>query len=437
MAVPGGLIALEHSILDRMRSLEPGPLIVALSGGADSAIAAWACAEARPPDSVRAVYVDHGWEASPRLEKAAQAIADQLGIDLEVQRVEMPEGASPEGGARDVRLEALAETAGGARVVTGHHADDAAETVLVNILRGAGVTGLTGIPQNREPFVRPLLPFRRAELRSLAEHLHLPFVDDPSNDDVTLLRNRIRHELLPELSRRFDRDVAPVMVRTASQLAAVDELLEGITPPVTLIEDEGAVLVAKAPLTTAAGALSGRMARVALRHANPPYAGTSREVEAVLAVARGEVDRADLSSGWIVEGEGPHVAIHQPVAATIPEPASLPVPGSVRLGSHLVAARPASSGDKGHMSHDRVRVVGRGELSVRSARPGDRIDVMGGTKTVSDAMGEAGIPRRKRLAWPVVESRARIIWVAGVRVAVWARDSEPRDTWIELERRTV
>lgn len=437
MAVSGGLTALADSVLDGIGAIEHGPLVVALSGGADSAVVAWACSQTRPSGSVRAVYVDHGWEASGLLENAARAIADHLGLELEVVRIDIATGPSREGMARDARLEALADAAGDARVVTGHHADDAAETVLVNILRGAGVTGLAGIPAAREPFLRPLLPYRRTELRALAEHLELPFIDDPSNQDLTLLRNRIRHELLPELSRRFDRDVAPVMVRTASNLAAVDALLEEITPQVRIVADDGAILVATAPLTTAPRALAGRLARIVLRRANPPYAGTNREVEAVLGVAAGEMPRADLSAGFIVEREGPFVAIYQTGERPAPEPVALEIPGVSRFGAHLIAAKPASGGNKGHMSHDRVRIAIPGDLVVRSAQPGDRIELTSGTKKLSDAMSEAGIPLRKRLAWPVVTSRARIAWVAGVRVASWARDDGPENMWVELERRTV
>ena len=281
---------------------------------------------------------------------AIQAIARQLALDIEILRIEAAPGPSPEGTARDARLGALAAEAGSARVVTGHHADDAAETVLVNILRGAGVAGLSGIPSERDPFVRPLLAFRRGELRTLAQHLELPFVDDPSNQDISLLRNRIRHEVLPELSRRFDRDIAPVMVRTASHLAAVDAYLDEMMPPLRLVEDDGATLIATAPLITAPPALAGRMARAAIRHANPPYAGTSREVEAVLAVASGEMRRADLSSGFVAEREGPYLAIYRRGVPVVPEPVALDVPGTVRMGPHLLAARPATGPDKGHLS---------------------------------------------------------------------------------------
>ena len=125
-------------------------------------------------------------------------------------------GPSPEGAAREVRLAALAESAGSARVVMGHHADDAAETVVGNLLRGAGATGLAGITPERLPFVRPLIGFRRQNLRELAEHLGLPFLDDPSNEDRQIRRNLIRHEILPELDSHIEGELVEIVGRSAA-----------------------------------------------------------------------------------------------------------------------------------------------------------------------------------------------------------------------------
>jgi tRNA(Ile)-lysidine synthetase-like protein len=121
----------------------------------------------------------------------------------------------------------------------------------------------------------------------------------------------------------------------------------------------------------------------------------------------------------------------------VPEPVALDVPGTVRMGPHLLAARPATGPDKGHLSYDRARIVATNALVVRPPSPGDRIEVADGSKKVSDVLNEAGIPVRKRFAWPVVETHARIAWVAGARVAFWARDEESPGMWVELERRTL
>ncbi|MEA2001029.1 MAG: tRNA lysidine(34) synthetase TilS [Actinomycetota bacterium] len=438
MAVPGGLSGIGKTVCGAVAAIDSGPVVVALSGGSDSAVAAWACVVTRSAGSVRAIHVDHGWEASADLRQAASAVAEHLELPLEIIAVQPAPGPSPEGAAREARLSALVDAAKGDSIVTGHHADDAVETVIGNLLRGAGATGLAGIAPKRLPFVRPLLGFRRSGLRALAEDLELPFLDDPANQDRTMRRNLIRHEIMPELDQRIDGDLVEIVGRSARLLAADDAYLDKVAPAAMVSQDGPAILLAVAPLVTTPLVLAKRAVRGALRHAHPPYPGTSREVDAVLAVACGRQRRTDLSDGLIAEIEGPHVAIYRPVDSAQPVPVDLAVPGEAIFGSHRITAQKVATGRRAHLSHDWCRVsLPTERLTVRGPIAGDQIDIGTGTKAVTDALREAGTPLRKRSAWPVIESRGRIAWVAGVRVAAWARLETPTDTWIELERRTA
>jgi len=427
---PTGIAACES-----VAAIDEGPLVVALSGGADSAVAAWACSETRPSESVRAVHVNHGWPASGQLEAAARAVAAALGMPIQVIAVTPEPSASPEGAARDARLDALVAAAGPDRIVMGHHADDAAETVVGNLLRGAGATGLSGITPERIPFLRPLLGLRRADLRLLAEELALPFIDDPSNDDRSIRRNLIRHDIIPELDKHIGGDLVEVVGRSAEHLAAEDAYLDDAAPPGIVSVDGDVVRLAVAPLVTVSAVLAKRAVRNALRTVHPPYAGTSREVDAVLAVMLGSAVRRDLSDGFIAEMEGPYLSIYRPSDPAVPAPCELSVPGRVQFGEHLLRASPVNTGANVRMSHDWCRLaLPTGAITVRASAVGDRIDIGTGSKKVSDAFGEAGIPIRKRRAWPVIEVRGRIAWIVGVRVASWARVETPLSRWVEFER---
>lgn len=437
MAVPGGLTATGSAVCAAVAAIEDGPLVVALSGGADSAVVAWGCARARPPGTVRAVHVNHGWAASDELESAARAVAAKVGLPIEVVAVTPDDSPSPEGAARDARLGALVESAAGVRIVMGHHADDAAETVVGNLLRGAGATGLSGITPERFPFVRPLLRLRRADLRLLAEELSLPFTDDPSNEDRSIRRNLIRHEIIPVLDEHMGGELVEVVGRSARHLAAEDAYLDDAAPPGIVSTDGDVTRLAVAPLVTVPAVLAKRAIRGALRTVHPPYPGTSHEVDAVLAVTMGTSERRDLGGGFIVTREGPYVAIYQPSHPIVPEPVELAVPGRVRFGEHVIRAAAVGSGSLTSMSHDRCRLaLPQAPIIVHAIAEGDRIDIGTGSKKVSDALGEVGIPLRKRPAWPVIESRGRIAWIVGVRVASWARVETPLTTWVELERQT-
>ena len=210
------------------RSVWPdGELVVALSGGADSAALA-----ALSPGAVRLAHVNHGFPASPQMEAAARQIADTLGLRLAVHRLDRV--PANEGVARTERYRALlADLAPGEWLLTGHTRDDQAETVLAHLLRGSGVDGLAGIPRHRQSIWRPLLDVSRSETRELATLRGLAWRDDPQNEDPRPTRNRIRNWLLPTLEAEFNPSVRDALVNAARAFSSLEsprpvgELIEG------------------------------------------------------------------------------------------------------------------------------------------------------------------------------------------------------------------
>lgn len=378
--------------------IPPGPVTVALSGGADSAVLAW-CLSHR--GDVAALTVDHGLPDSPRLAAAAGTIAAQLGIPHSVVAV-VPRSGS-EADLRIVRRAAL-ETHTTGWIATAHTADDQAETVLGNLLRGAGAAGLAGIPARQGRFVRPMLDIPRETTRSVAAQLGLPFFDDPQNDDLAVRRNRLRALTLPGLTADYNPRLRDALLRTARAIAADDEALEGRAALVPLQRDEEAVLVPAAALTQLPVAVAARVAHRALRLLLGEHAGDAAAVAGVLAAAAGGPGTT-VRGGLRVRREGPWLAVSG-MPPVPPAPAALAVPGLVPFGSWTI-----ESGRGG------VVVPSAGPFVVRAARPGDRISIGRGTKAVADALREAAIPVRLRSRWPVVESHGRIAWVVGVRVA--------------------
>ena len=188
------------------RSLAPAEILaLAVSGGADS-MAMLALAAAAFPGQVIAATVDHGLR--PAADEAAMVASwcGQAGIPHAVLAADRAIGPSDiQAGARALRYELLERWANGAGatvLATAHHADDQAETFLMRAARGSGPAGLAGIRPRRDlgpvVLVRPLLGWRRAALRALAEGCGLPFVDDPSNDDTAYERVRVRQLLAAE-----------------------------------------------------------------------------------------------------------------------------------------------------------------------------------------------------------------------------------------------
>jgi tRNA(Ile)-lysidine synthase len=372
----------------------PGQATVALSGGADSSLLAWALSR-RP--GVIALTIDHGLPHSAAMARAASAVASAVGLDHSI--VAVAPRSSSETDLRSVRLSALEANASG-WIVTGHTADDVAETVMGNLLRGAGASGMAAIPERRDRYIRPMLDLTRIEVRRAAHDLGLPFADDPMNDDPAIRRNRLRIETIPGLAKDYNPELVESLRRTA-RLAAQDEaVLARRAETVPIRTDEEAVLIPAAALTTLPTAVAARVVRRALRIAAGPGPGDEKTVIAILDVAAG-APPASLCGGLSAIREGPWGALAGPPPET-PAPQRLPGRGSVRFGPWLIEV-------------GRGRPVPAGDLVVRAARPGDRIAFEGGSKRVVDVFRESCVPVRLRPRWPVVESGGRIAWVVGLR----------------------
>ena len=255
----------------------PSHVDCAVSGGADSVAlmvlaAAHGCA-------VTAWHVDHGLRDGSRDEAARVAdLARRLGASFESRTVHVGDGPNLEARARDARFAALPDG-----VLTGHTLDDQAETVLINLIRGAGMRGLSGMRRDR---TKPFLALRRADTRALCAALKIDVVDDPMNDDPRFQRSRIRSELLPLLDSIAERDVAAILARQADVIrdddAFLDLLADELDPT-----DALALVAAPAPL-----------ARRALRRwLADPYPPDIATVERVLEVARGDALACDVGAG--------------------------------------------------------------------------------------------------------------------------------------------
>jgi tRNA(Ile)-lysidine synthase len=249
----------------------------AVSGGADSsALLVLAVAAGL---RVTAVHVDHGLRPGSADEAAVvRATAERFGASFLAVAVEVGDGPNLEARARAARYAVLPPD-----VLTGHTADDQAETVLVNILRGAGANGLAAM---RPGVRRPLLALRRADTAALCAALDIRVVDDPSNADPRHLRNRVRHELVPLLDDLARRDLVPVLARQADLARDEADLLDQLA---AVIDPTDARALAAAPRP-----LARRAIRRWLSTTHPPDLAT---VERVLAVARGEAIATETGDG--------------------------------------------------------------------------------------------------------------------------------------------
>ncbi|HSL81207.1 MAG TPA: tRNA lysidine(34) synthetase TilS [Thermoanaerobaculia bacterium] len=435
-------------------------LIVAFSGGPDSLALLAGLARFAPPRRLRllAAHLDHGLDAGSA-ERAGRAMraAEGMGIEHVVARRDVPElarpGESPEAAARRVRyrfLEEVRRERGGRWIVTGHHRDDQAETVLLRLLQGTGPEGLAGVRPVHGRVVRPLLGLSRRELRSGLPPSPEPVLD-PTNEDLRVPRNSLRHALLPALEADSP-GAAHALARLAGAARGAREaverrLAEGLAPRPAPGDARGvaieraAFLALPEPLRPHALALLHRTAGAPYPAGRAAREELARQLGGRLAGEGGARVGCDAPGGWRWESAGPLVVLARRRPDGARETASfsyrLPLPGevevpeigvTVRIRREPVApwmfrgsprrAALALPPRPGQAAGQASEPGAEAWLTVRNRRPGDRLRPLGapGTRKLKEVLIDARVPRRERDRLPLLCVGGRIAWVPGVTV---------------------
>ena len=183
-----------------------------VSGGPDSVALARALHRLNVPLSL--VYVDHGTRPETAEEgRFVLQLGEQLGVSASVVYCEPASGSEQD--LRDARYAAVSALPGDA-LATGHTLSDQAETVLLRMIRGAGIVGLAGIPWRRERIIRPMLGITREHVLAWLDYIDQPYRTDPTNASLDPTRNRVRHRLMPMLSEEFNPQIARSLARWKS-----------------------------------------------------------------------------------------------------------------------------------------------------------------------------------------------------------------------------
>jgi tRNA(Ile)-lysidine synthase len=263
-------------------------VVCAVSGGADS-VALLGLAVAAGC-RVHAVHVDHGLRPGGEAEAGfVERVAARFGASFEAVRVSVPPGPDLEARARRARYQALPEG-----VLVAHTADDQAETVLLNLLRGAGLDGLAGMRAARAGWRevrRPLLALRRSETAALVESWGIEPVHDRSNDDLRFRRNRVRHEVIPLLAEVAGRDPVPLICRAAAHVAEDADFLRSLAAG---LDPTDAKALRGVPKPVAKRALRAWLAEGGGAERHPPSAG---DLDRAWAVVAGEALACEISGG--------------------------------------------------------------------------------------------------------------------------------------------
>ena len=278
---------LEHYLTVELHIPKGSSLLLAVSGGVDSIVMTdlFCVIAHRLHYDVQLCHINHKLRGkeSDEDERSVKGFAKRCGLRIHTAHVHVQEYAkknriSIETAARILRYNALdkqARSCGAEYVVTAHTADDAAETFLMNLFRGSGVTGLSGIPSERPlskkiNVIRPLLSLRKDEIISYAQTRGLYWREDSSNSSLLFTRNKVRLQLLPHLREIFGVGVVETLNRTASLMQGVDEvmneLLSVFLPQYVQQVESGSYTISLLGLRTQTDFLKGEIFQAVLVH---------------------------------------------------------------------------------------------------------------------------------------------------------------------------
>lgn len=252
-------------------------LLIALSGGVDSVVLLFLADDLAKQNlcTLRAVYVDHGLQQqSVAWGDHCASLCETLAVNFErvAVDVDLQSGLSPESAARDARYSAMKSLLrSGEYLCTAHHADDQAETLLLQLFRGAGINGLASMPEMRDfgtgYLFRPLLQASQSEIIDYAKQHNLSWVEDPSNTDLRYDRNFLRQELLPMIEQRWPQ-VAQSISRSAAHCAEAVALTNELAVQDSLSRDSNLHVINSKSISSHEINLQGQMPVSQIRSLN-------------------------------------------------------------------------------------------------------------------------------------------------------------------------
>jgi tRNA(Ile)-lysidine synthase len=453
------LDTLKHILQEECRLQINQPIVAGVSGGPDSLCLLTLLHEGGY--QVIAAHFNHRLRPEADHDAAAvESIAVRLGIRFvgaagEVRQHAAEKKLSIEAAARDLRYHFLFEQAhlyGTQAVAVGHTADDQAETVLMHFIRGAGLNGLKGMPYRTYlpeydveiPLIRPLLDVWRVQTVAWCEARRLQPLYDASNDSLDLLRNRLRHELIPTLETynpRFRQAVWRSGKTLSSDHDLLGEILEPLWQQAMQSQTDDYIALDLTFLRMQSTAVQMHMLRRAVQTLLPDHDIDYSDLQRAAAFVADQVhDRTDFTGGLMLLREEQKLYIAS-AESQLPSAGWPQMPDGV---SSLFFSPPAKldlaanwefSAVRSHAARPAVPDTWTGtdpftalldaqdlpeKLELRVRKPGDRFEPLGmhgHSQKLSDIFVNLKLPSRARERWPLLCSREQIIWVPGFRPA--------------------
>ncbi|RZB34080.1 MAG: tRNA(Ile)-lysidine synthase [Desulfobacteraceae bacterium Eth-SRB2] len=433
-------------------------VLIGVSGGPDSVALFHLLLTFAPRFSLRlgVAHLNHclRQDDSDKDAEFVASLAGRFGIPcyihkINVRKYQIENKLSLEEAARRVRhsfLNHVAEKNRFNKIALGHHFDDNAELVLMNLFRGSGPLGISAIPPVRNgKIIRPLLQSNRSEIITFLDQNGLKYVSDPSNRDTRFLRNRIRHDLIPLLKTSYNPKISQSLNRLASIIRSEEEWIEGVIHPLfekaALSIQDGRIALSVSILNgihvaaqrriirKAISKTKGDLRRIRLTHIDsainlleygPDY-GNIDLPDRVRIQRKGDVilffrEKSTLRNMDVKSDRAETLPFEYPIA----KPESLfikEISAHVKFTEMCKKDLPDLYGtgqNTGFFDRDALSFP----LVLRNFRHGDRFAPLGmtGTQKIKKFFIDKKVPRKERTRCPILLCRGKIIWVAGYRI---------------------
>ncbi|MEG6617188.1 tRNA lysidine(34) synthetase TilS [Peptococcaceae bacterium 1198_IL3148] len=431
------------------RLIVPGDVVlVAVSGGADSLtlLHILVVLKEKLNISLHVAHLDHmlRGQESQRDAEFVRMFCNQRQIPCTVEArnvslYQQQNRLSSETAAREVRyrfLNEVAQSCHANRIALGHHADDQAETVLLNLLRGAGITGMAGIaPQRDNKYIRPLLTIRRYEIEQYCQKNELNFCTDSTNKSTIYLRNKLRLSLIPLLQREYNEEIVAILGRLAELSRAEDDFIalqaREIFSSIICCPQKGVIEVAVEEFNRQHIALQRRLIRMIWAQLTGGYRDLAyHHVESILRQCQKSKPGGIELPGGMVCRIAYGKMIFSPVSGELTVPSvnyPLTIPGQtevqelgITIEAQIYNVQEKAIDPRKLPSNEAVFDYGEtgNDLYVRNRRPGDKFNPQGagGMVKLKKFLIDQKVPREKRQLVPLICSKDKIIWVSGLRV---------------------
>ena len=423
-----------YDAISRYNMLTEGDsVVVGVSGGADSVALLHLLTHGPWRFSVTAVHVNHNLrgQAAQRDEAYVCSLCEEwevpcIAVSVDVQSYADANGLTLEEAGRHLRRKVFEETAckmGDARIATAHHRDDSCETVLMNLLRGTGVTGLCGIRPVNGRYIHPLIDVTKRELEAYLTDHGIRWMTDETNGDTAFTRNRIRGELLPYLKANFNPNIEEALWRLSILCREEDDLIKtavsSLEPLLQKQADGSFVLIDGELFRRIPQALQRRLLRRAMELLDLPLKDVHfAHIDSALEMIRTSQSGASMTlgkatlqlvqSGIVLTKEQKDFSFGE--AEFLPGESVLLSDGR-KITSSFVSKPDFSDPNRACLDADKLN----GLLSVRSRRDGDVFKPYGmsHTKKLKNYLIDRKINADQRNKIPLIVYNNNIIWIAG------------------------